>query len=164
MAKRDQDGFMHLISHTTRDGKKHPVHTDNDTFQDEAEYWKAKYKSLKAESARRVAELEETIQSMEQLIQTMDQAAVLADQLLDAYREREAELEAQLEFSTTLAEPDSCYTPGRFTSGVGLSVDFEHGAKIHKLGSAEKKKLSGIDVEVQPGRGFRIAPRWENKD
>lgn len=170
MSKRvkHDDGFMQLRPRKDKD----PVNFTGLTSDDDASYWKKRYDALQKESEYKIQLLEKEIELLTDTIQILEESVKVSDRLISSLRD---ELHAVADYG----EDDDYFDSevdvddlngdeevSMFTHGVGLSIardskffHIEDGKRRYNKPS--KKKLGGIDLEIQPGRGFCIAPRWE---
>ena len=173
---KKHDNFMQLIP---REDTK-TVYTVSKSEPDEVEYWKTQYETLKKKSSKKIKMLEDELKVATEMINTLEASARVADRLITSLH---GELLAASDFSEDddyfnseddLDEDDYVYEDddeydeddSPFDHGIGLSIGkdprfyrIQEGKRDYT--KPKKKKFGGIDLEVQPGRGFRIAPRWD---
>lgn len=170
---KKHDTFMQLIPR--KDTKT--VYAVSKSELDEVEYWKTQYETLKKKSNKKIKMLEDELEVAVEMINTLEASARVADRLItslhgellaasdfgedDDYFDSEDDLDDD---SYVYENDDEDNSP--FDYGIGLSIGkdprfyrIQEGKRDYA--KPKKKKFGGIDLEVQPGRGFRIAPRWD---
>lgn len=168
MSKSD---FVQLIPCTRVEGFATSSHSDHTKDTDglvhghDARHWynayMALYKMYHDDTERLQTDLSQAmslLESMNQSAAEMEKEIKRLKKCKKKHSKKDKEQIEEIEDRPTLDSP--------FQHGVGFTIGSGQSPRIYDLSDPDgatppRKKLSGVTVEVQPGRGFRINPNWK---
>ena len=163
MSKHSNDGFKRLIPKNVVGQPSHQSF-EKLTPEDGERYWKAKCKKLE-EELKYTKELlsisDATIQEMQANIDCLNEYVELLEQDSDSGDSYDSH-------GVVPYQSESPRHRTEFSRGLGLSVEADGSSDLYRLSDPDgdlipKRKFEGVDVEVSPGRGFRVGLRFGKK-
>ena len=144
---KTKNSFMQLIPRKMKVNKSEYIN-QTDIEVD----WEQKYLELQCKTDAKIRKLENELREAYELIEALDESVKVSDKLITLLEDK------ILNMTDSVAEKE---TP--FDHGVGISIcdepKFYHISNGKHVDTMPKNKFIGVDIEFQPNRGFRIAPK-----